>query len=207
MLNKVLRLRYFIVPHTSVFLFEFEVTSNVQINGLKYRKSDLCINLINFKEVSVLFTSAVHKKKLLMWVMSDIKEMSEDIQSRVVDLHKVSFGTHQSTVRGNECKWTHFSAVDTLPVQDDSRSIFCQHWNTIPVVKYDGRSFMIFGCFATAGPGPPAISKNKIYSTFCQNILSDHHLKLSNSSMMQLHITSNHRSKSTNERLQRIQSW
>ena len=52
------------------------------------------------------------------------KELSEDLRSRIVDLHKAGKGhkvisktleIHQSTVRQTFYKWRHFGTVATLP--------------------------------------------------------------------------------------------
>ena len=66
-----------------------------------------------------------------------------------------------------------------------------QHKNLIPTVKYGGGSIMVWGCFATSGPGHLAIIAGKITSQVYQDILQENvrlsvcQLKLNRSWVMQ----------------------
>ena len=61
---------------------------------------------------------------MLMWAMPPQKELSGDLRSRIVDLHKAGKGynfisktleIHRCTVRRTTYKWRHFGTVATLP--------------------------------------------------------------------------------------------
>ncbi|KAG2456962.1 TCB1 transposase, partial [Polypterus senegalus] len=89
------------------------------------------------------------------------------------------------------------------------RNTAFQKKNIIPTVKYGGGSVMVWGCFATSGPGRLAVIDGTMNSTVYQKILKENvrpsvrQLKLKRSWVLQQDNDPKHTSKSTSEWLKK----
>lgn len=105
---------------------------------------------------------AVRKKHLLTRRRKN--QISEDLRSRIVELHedgkgykvlRKSLDIHLSTVGQTVCKWGRLSSLDTLPRSGAQRAHYrvlielkgtaYQHDIIIPTVQFGGRGIVVWG--------------------------------------------------------------
>ncbi len=106
------------------------------------------------------------------------KVVSEDLRSRVVDIHVAGKGhrvtsktsdIHQSTVRQIVYKWRYVTMA-TLHRSGHPAKAPKAHCRMFNEVKKNPRETGIWGSFASSGPGPLAIVEGKINSQIYQDI-------------------------------------